>query len=319
VAEPAPVVSVVIINWNSGEDLVPCLESLAAQTLAPAEVLVADNASADGSLERARARFPHLIYLALGENRGFCGGANAGIARARGEAVLVLNPDTRLDPGFLAHAVDALARERVHFVAPKLLRFDGKTLDSCGQTLSPVLLQVIERGYGEEDRGQFDAEGPIPSACGAAALYGRALLDRLAPGGKLYDEDYFAFREDADVGARARKAGLRGWYEPKAVAYHRRGGTRPREGKFLGRAFQVLGRDEAVQYHILKNRYLFLAKNVSIAGLLLRLPALLAFDGLQLLVLAALRPALLLRLLAIGPLLQRAWAKRSERGERDQG
>jgi hypothetical protein len=308
--EATPDVSVVIVNWNSGDDLVGCLESLADQTRAPLEVLVVDNASADGSADRAQARFPTVTFLLLGENRGFCGGANAGIAGARGQAVLLLNPDTVFDPRLLERAVPALARDGVGFVAPKVLRFDRRTIDTTGQGVSRWLRRVVERGYGEADRGQFDQPGPVDSVCGAVALYGPRLLARLAPQGRLFDEDFFAFWEDADVGARARRVGLYGWYVPTAIAYHRRGGTRPRDGRLLGRSFQFLGRDEFVQFHILKNRYLYLLKNEPLLGLLARLPLFLVADGAVLVAVLLRRPALFRRLLGIGPLLRRAWAKR---------
>jgi len=308
---PEAAVTVVVVNWNSGDDLGRCLESVGQQSRPPRQVVVVDNASTDGSAERAAAAHPDVRFELLDHNSGFCGGANRGVQRACGDAVLVLNPDAWLAADFLEQAMPALARAGVGFVAAKVLRADGVTIDSAGQTLSPVIRKVVERGYGERDVGQLDEAGPVDSVCGAVALYGAPLIARLAPDGHLFDEDFFAFWEDADVGARARRAGFSGWYEPAALAHHRRGATRVSEARLFGRQVQLLGRDPAVQYHILKNRYLFLLKNEPITGLLLRAPVLALVDGGLLALVALLRPALFRRLLGIGPLLRTAWSKRS--------
>ena len=303
-------VTVVIVNWNSGDDLARAVASCFAQTHPPRQVVVVDNGSVDGSLAAPVAAHPELRVIRLGANRGFCGGSNAGIATAEADAVLLLNPDAFLSPDFLERALPNLDRDGVGFVAGKVLRIDEKTIDTAGQEMSRFLRKVIERGYGTEDAGQFDDAGPIDSVCGAVALYGRPLLSRLGVDGRLFDEDFFAFWEDADVGARARRAGFHGWYAPDARAYHKRGGTRPRDGSFLGRAFQILGRNEDIQFHILKNRYLYLAKNESWLGILLRAPIFLVVDGAVLLATALTRPRLFLRLLGIAPLLRRALSKR---------
>lgn len=310
-SEPAAL-TVVVVNWNSGVDDLPrCLASLRRQSLRPRHVVVVDNASVDGSAARAAQEFNEFEFLRLDRNLGFAGGANAGIARRHADdAVLVLNPDAWLAADFVERALAALTRAGAGFVAPKVLRADAVTLDTTGQFLSPWLRRVIERGYGAIDRGQYEEPGPVPSVCGAVALYGPSLLARLAPDGRLYDEDFFAFWEDADVGARAGRAGLRGWYEPTAVAFHRRGGTRPRTRRVLGRVVQILGRDPEVQYHILKNRYLFLVKNEPLGSLLLRLPLFAVVDGAVLIATAVLRPRVFLRLLRMAPLLARAWRAR---------
>jgi len=308
-ATAKPRVSAVILNWNGGDDLVQAVASLAAQTLAGVEVVVVDNGSTDGSLERLEATHAAVTVVRLGENTGFCAGNNRGLARARGDWVLFLNCDAWLDPRFLEHALAAVqGLDRVGFVAGKVLRADGRTIDTTGEFLSSTR-RVVERGWGEADRGQYEVGGEIPAVCGAVALYRRSCIDDIARDGEFFDERFFAFWEDADVSWRARRRGWRGLYVPGAVAYHRRGGTGV-EVRLLGRKLALLGRPEALAFHMVKNRYLMILKNEAAWELVLRLPLYLGYDLPRFLALAVLRPRVLWRVLGAWRLYRDAWRQR---------
>ncbi|MBI3621652.1 MAG: glycosyltransferase family 2 protein, partial [Nitrospirae bacterium] len=226
---PQPV-SIVVINWNSGRYLADCVPSILAQTLPPREVVVVDNASTDDSVAVGRQAFEangrgascRVEWIMNGHNAGFSRAANQGIAASTGDWVLVLNPDVVLTPTFLEEAWKALNdRPDVGSLAPKVLRFDHRTIDTTGQFIRADG-RVRERGYGEADRGRYDQAGEVFSVCGAAALYRRAMLEDTAVDGEYFDEDFFAFYEDADLGWRARQRGWRCWYQPTAVACHAR-------------------------------------------------------------------------------------------------
>lgn len=275
---PAPLVSVIVLSWNSRDFLEGCLSSVLAQSWPSVELIVVDNASTDGSAALVRARFPQANLLENKENLGFCGGNNAGLTLARGVYILFLNADAVLQPDYLEKALARFAADsRTGMVAGKVLRFDRRTLDTTGQMLTRSR-RVVERGYGEPDRGQYDEPGDVFSVCGAVALFRRDLIDSVSLDGQFFDEDFFAFGEDIDVGWRARNAGWICRYEPSAVALHYRGGTQASPPGEARRGRQLARRPPAIQAHIVKNRYLGIIKNESPRAFLRDLPFILAWD-----------------------------------------
>jgi GT2 family glycosyltransferase len=264
-------VAVVVVCWNSAGYLPDCLGSLLELERVPDEICVVDNGSTDGSEEIVRSGFPDVRLIATGENLGFCRANNLGIASTTSPFVLVLNPDTRLEPGFLEQLLPAFDDPRVGLACGKMKRFDGIHLDSCGQMLAPSR-QPLDRGYGRPDRAQFDRDGQVFGACGAAALYRRAMLESVADGdGIFFDEAFFAFYEDLDLAWRARRIGWKAVYRHRAVGYHARGGSAERVGG-LSRAAAMLRRSPEIRFHIVKNRYLTILRNDRPGSYLLRLP-----------------------------------------------
>jgi len=253
-------VAVVIVSWNSERYLASCLDSLSALRRPPAEVVVVDNASSDGSVALVRERHDEVRLIEQTGNIGFCRANNIGIGATESRFVLVLNPDTRLDSRFLEELLPAFDDPGVGLAAGKLLRFDGRTIDSAGQMLGPSR-QPIDRGYGCLDEGQLDQDGEVFGACGAAALYRRTMLASVAdPGGCYFNEAFFAFFEDLDLAWRARKLGWRAVYRHAAIGYHARGGSQDRESRFR-RWAAMLGRSPEIRFHIVKNRYLAILRN----------------------------------------------------------
>jgi len=270
-------VDVVIVSWNCAGFLSDCLASLERLERPPGETVVVDNASTDGSPELVRERFPAARLIASATNLGFCAANNLGIRQTRSPFVLVLNPDTRLSPDFLEHLLPAFEDARVGIAAGKLVRFDGRTLDSCGQALGRSR-QPIDRGYGTVDRGQFDRDEEVFGCCGAAALYRRAMLDHVAdPGPQYFDERFFAFGEDLDLAWRARRLGWRAVYRHRAVGFHARGGTEA-GGRSRRRWVAMAARSSEVRFHVVKNRYLTILRNDSPGAYLRNAPFIWARD-----------------------------------------
>lgn len=210
-------VTVVIPNWNGERFLRLCLDSLRRQTFPDFETVVVDNGSSDGSLSLLKRDFPEVRALALGKNRGFSAAVNAGIGASGAELVALLNNDTEQDPGWLAALVRAADEHpEVGFFSSKLVDFhDRRLLDGAGDALRLSGLPY-RLGHGERDRGQFDTPSYVFSACGAAALYRRAMLDDIG----LFDEDFVSYCEDGDLSFRAQLAGYHCLYVPDAVVYH---------------------------------------------------------------------------------------------------
>jgi len=307
-------ISVIIVNWNSGHQLALCLESLAQQTHRPLEIIVVDNASSDGSLAPALAA-GRVQIIRNDINAGFCRAFNQGYAISQGEFIVSLNPDVYLLPDFLARLAERLAgMPAAGLACGKLWRGDspwaGCTLDSTGLFLSRSR-RPYDRGQGQVDRGQFDRAEEVFGVCGAAWIARRTMLEDVRCLGEVLDEDFFAYYDDADLAWRARSRGWQCWYEPRAAGWHGRGGgdTLRKPSRAPKMAF--------AQRHAVKNRYLMMLKNDTPAGLLPALPRILAEDALRLGYMALRRPALLGAYLDVIRLLPRMLEKRREiRGRR---
>ncbi len=220
-------VAVVIVNWNRRDLLRNCLNSLRSQRGVPFEVVVVDNGSEDGSASMVIQEFgncPDLrVRLVRNEqNRGFCAANNQGIAASGGQFVALLNNDAEADDGWLA----ALRRCFEHgadigMAASKILVYeDPRRIDKAGHLIYPDG-QNRGRGSGEVDAGQYDQVEEVLWPDGCAAMYRREMLHEI--GG--FDEDFFAYADDAELGLRARIAGWKCLYTPDAVVRHHRGST----------------------------------------------------------------------------------------------
>jgi GT2 family glycosyltransferase len=180
--------------------------------------MVVDNASTDGSDAELEARFAARIrVLREARNLGWGAGNNAGIREARGRYVFLLNSDAVVAGACLSALVArAESDARIGMAAPKVLSYDRRDLiDTAGHLMYP---DGLNRGRGrlEPDRGQYDGCRDALFPSGAAALYRRAMLDQIG----LFDEAFFLYGDDAELGLRARLAGWECAFVPSAVAYH---------------------------------------------------------------------------------------------------
>jgi GT2 family glycosyltransferase len=239
-----PSISVIIANYNGADYLRDCLSSLSAQTFTDFEVIVVDNGSADDSVALIKKEFPRVRVIPLKRNTGFAAGNNVGISASSAPFIATLNNDTIAGEAWLTALHEAaLSDERVGMVASKIfLDRDGKELDSVGMLIYPDGMSR-QRGHGETDRGQFDDAGEVlfPSAC--AALYRRKMLDEIG----FFDEDFFSYCEDSDLGLRARLAGWKAILAPRAVVRHLYSGTMGKYSEFKA-------------YHVERNHFWVLVK-----------------------------------------------------------
>jgi len=209
--------SVIIPSWNGAKLLPPCLNSLRAQTYRNFEVLVVDSASSDETVSIVQRDYPEVKLIALNENRGFTGAVNAGIARARGEWVALLNQDVEADPHWLEEiARTARAHPEAGAIACKIMLFDQRNrFHSAGDNYRRDGIPV-NRGVWQKDEGQYDAGSEVFAACGGAAAYRRRLLDEVG----WFDESFFMYCEDVDLAWRQQLAGWRTIFTPQAIAFH---------------------------------------------------------------------------------------------------
>ena len=206
-----------IPNFNGERWLPGVLESVAAQIVAPAEVVVVDDASTDASLTLLATRFPHVRVVARAANGGFARAANDGIGATTADAVALVNTDVVLDPRWLETARTALdAHPGAASVATKLVDLaDPQLLYDAGDVLRRDGV-CEQRGRFERDTGAYDEPGEVFAACAGAALYRRAAI--AAAGG--FDERLGMYLEDVDLGLRLQLAGWTCRWEPRAVAAH---------------------------------------------------------------------------------------------------
>jgi GT2 family glycosyltransferase len=232
-------ISVVIVNWNRRELLRACLASLSRQRSVTFETIVVDNGSSDGSADLAEREFGARV-IRNRENRGFCAANNQGIAAAQGEFIALLNNDAEAEPDWLAELHRACSRTpEAGMAASKILIWeDPKRIDKAGHLIFPDG-QNRGRGAGAVDEGQFDREEEVLWPDGCAAMYRKRMLDEI--GG--FDEDLFAYGDDAELGLRARIAGWRCWYAPRAVVRHHRGSTM---GKGSGARLRLIERNRVL-------------------------------------------------------------------------
>lgn len=217
-----PFFSVIVPNFNGEQHLATLLTALRRQTLHDFEVVVVDDASTDDSIARIERDFPDTRVIANRENLGFAASCNVGAAAATGRILVLLNSDTEPDPHWLAElAKGIVAHPEAASFASKLLLFDRRdTLHTAGDMMQATGM-ASNRGAWEVDRGQYDAMTQVFSACGGAAAYRRDVWEAL--GG--FDENFWMYLEDVDLGFRARLAGWEAVFVPAARVYHKIGAT----------------------------------------------------------------------------------------------
>jgi GT2 family glycosyltransferase len=250
-ADP-PLVSIGVVTWNSAAVIGDCLASIRAQHHEAIELLVADNASTDGTrrLLEDTTRAGERFYFDV--NRGFAAVHNALIERSHGSFYLCVNPDVVLEPDYVtllvAHVSSA---DRVGAATGKLLRRDSPaTIDSAGIVML-ASQRHLDRRSGEPDDRLNEPVEEVFGASGAAALYRRTMLEDVRTFGEYFDEDFFAYREDADLAWRAQLRGWRCLYVPRARALHGRRVTPERRSTL----------PPEINRYSVRNRFLLRIKN----------------------------------------------------------
>jgi GT2 family glycosyltransferase len=262
VSDALPKVSVVIPNYNGATPrdgllyLEMVRDTLVTQTSRDFDVTVSDDASSDDSLAWLAANWPDAAVVSLDRNSGFAASANAGIAASRGEYVALMNADLELSPDWLEATVAELDGDPgLGFVTGKILSHaDRGVVEQAGQDWY-TCGRFSPRGLDEPDAAQFEERRRVPIGTAAAILYRRSAVEQA--GG--FDDDYFIYCEDADLCLRMTLAGNGGVYVPGPRTYHVRGQTTGRES-------------DLVRFHLLRNGWLTLIKDMPASILLRSLP-----------------------------------------------
>jgi GT2 family glycosyltransferase len=231
------------------------------------EVIIVDNASGDDTRAILNPLASHHRIVYNPTNIGFAASQNQALRLAQGEWILSLNPDAILSRNFVTECLAAAEDyPRVGAVCGKLLRWVPDATPECTNIIDSTgiyfmrNLRHLDRGMEEPDRGQYDRPAYVFGATAAAALYRKTMIEDISVAGEFFDDDFFVYREDADVAWRAQLMGWHCLYAPRAVGWHIRRVTPAR----------LRGQPSLIQWHSFKNRFLMRAKNIS-ASLYLRL------------------------------------------------
>ncbi|MFH1177759.1 MAG: glycosyltransferase family 2 protein [Acidobacteriota bacterium] len=301
-------VDVFIVVHNHAATLGATLAGLAAQILRPAALVLIDNASGDGSLRVTEGFTPGLPLEVVRwrDNRGFAAAANEALRRTHSPFVLALNPDCRLAPDYLESLMAACGRAPLAGAATGLLlRAQGERLEETAVVDSAGIVMTrsgrhLDRGAGGRLEERMLAPAWVFGASAAAALYRReALEDAAYPGGEVFDEGFFSYREDADLAWRLQRRGWQCLFWPAARAYHGRG-LKPEAARAAS---------PEINRHSVRNRFLLRLANADWRWHAACLPAWLLRD-------LAVVAACLLRERSSLPGLKEAWAMRRRQHQR---
>ncbi len=209
-------ISVIIPNYNGKDYIGACLDSLKTQDFKDFEIIVVDNGSEDGGADQIEQDYREVRLIRLSRNFGFSRAVNEGLKVSKAEFVLLLNSDTKADPGFVGAMYRAVnADPNIFSAAAKMLQMSQPDrIDGAGD-LYCALGWAFARGKGKK-RERYSKASDVFAACAGAAIYRRRMLDEIG----WFDEFHFAYLEDIDMGYRARIMGYRNVYAPDAVVWH---------------------------------------------------------------------------------------------------
>ncbi len=226
--------SIVVLNYNAGDLLLNCIESIYKTQTHKFEVIVVDNISTDNSHQKCKEKFPQIRLIENKENLGYCEGNNVGIRDAKGEFIVVLNPDTKVEPNWLEELFKAYETFGDGLYQPKIMAFEDNLIESGGN-----MLQIFGFGYskgrGVPDNGQYDEACEIGYASGACLFTKTEIIKKIG----LFDPFIFLYHDDLDLGWRAAHLGIKSFYAPKSKIYH----VRSYNLKWSGKKFFWLERN----------------------------------------------------------------------------
>jgi GT2 family glycosyltransferase len=258
-SEPVKV-SVTIVTCRWDQHMSECFAALRQQDYPYFDVTIVDNDSPEDIRVLLRQAEPPWRVIYNDSNVGFAAGQNQGMRSSTGEWVLCLNPDVVLTPDFISQLVAAGEAHRdAGSICGKLLRWDPEAaqpktnvIDSTGMYFTPNM-RHLDRGAEETDNGQYDRVQYVFGATGAAVMFRRDFIESVSVEGQFFDEEFFTYREDADLAWRAQLMGWKFLYTPAAVAWHVRRVTPERRSRL----------PLFVNWHSAKNRFLMRGKNAS--------------------------------------------------------
>ena len=212
----SPLVSVIVLNYNAGELLLNCVDSLKKSAYTNLEILVVDNISTDGSQKKCKEKFPDVELIQNNENLGYCGGNNVGIKKAKGEFIVILNPDTIVEKNWIDELILAHREFGDGLYQPKILSLNEENIiQSTGN-----MLHIFGFGYARDKGNKISDKKEeiekIGYASGTCLFTSRNVIEKIG----LLDEFLFLYHDDLDLGWRAAQGVINSYYVPKSKIFH---------------------------------------------------------------------------------------------------
>lgn len=273
-------VSIHLITWNGEKYLAECLNSILEQTFKDYLLIIIDNGSVDKTLPIIEQHFVPLFgekirLIKNKENLGFARAHNQAILWTDSDYVLVLNQDVILEKNFLEELIKFTDQQKnVGSVTGKILRWDFELAEDLKNSQKTDIIdslglkifksqRVIDIGSGLKDTGEFNEAKEIFGISATCALYQRQALKDIRYEDEFFDNDFFSYKEDVDLAYRLRWRGWLSFYQPKAVAYHKRSARSQEKISFFTSLKLRKNKARFINYHSYKNHFFVLKKNLS--------------------------------------------------------
>jgi len=211
-----PLVSVIILNYNTGNLLLDCVDSIENCNYSNYEIILVDNASTDNSHKSCKEKFQKIKLIENKENLGYCVGNNLGIKEAKGKFLVILNPDVIVDENWLKELVSAYNKSGDGLYQPKLLVLGNESKINTAGNMIQTFGFGFSRGKGDSDGEKYNNPIQIGFASGACLFTTKELMERIG----YFEPFLFAYNEDMDLGWRASKMGINSYYIPAAIVKH---------------------------------------------------------------------------------------------------
>jgi len=211
-----PLVSVIVLNYNAGELLLNCIGSIKKSTYKNLEIIVVDNISTDKSQETCKKKYPDIKLVQNNENFGYCEGNNIGIREAKGNYIIILNPDTIVESNWIKELISAYNKFGEGLYQPKHLSLNEKTVYMSAGNMLNIFGFGYAREKGNKDENQFNKIEEISYASGTCLFTSSAVLKKVG----LFDPFIFLYHDDLDLGWRASQLGIKSYYVPTSIIYH---------------------------------------------------------------------------------------------------
>jgi len=211
-----PLVSVIVLNYNAGELLLNCIGSIKKSTYKNLEIIVVDNISTDKSQETCKKKYPDIKLIQNNENFGYCEGNNIGIREAKGDYIIILNPDTIVESNWIEELISAYNKFGEGLYQPKHLSLNEKTVYMSAGNMLNIFGFGYAREKGNKDENQFNKIEEISYASGTCLFTSSAVLKKVG----LFDPFIFLYHDDLDLGWRASQLGIKSYYVPTSIIYH---------------------------------------------------------------------------------------------------
>jgi len=211
-----PLVSVIVLNYNAGELLLNCIESIKKSAYKNLEIIVVDNISTDKSQRICKEKYPDIKLIQNDENFGYCEGNNIGIREAEGDYIIILNPDTIVESNWIEELISAYNKFGEGLYQPKHLSLNEKTVYMSAGNMLNIFGFGYAREKGNKDENQFNKIEEISYASGTCLFTSSAVLKKVG----LFDPFIFLYHDDLDLGWRASQLGIKSYYVPTSLIYH---------------------------------------------------------------------------------------------------